>query len=257
MSQGLYGHKVKGFKIKEGDIFMKVIYTPAGKAAEYSEYALNIYNGCNHGCKYCYVPKLMHKTQDEFLKVYPRKDIVNQVEKEASEHTGKKVLLSFVSDPYPEVEKEYGITRKILEIFLKYKITPVILTKSGYADRDFDILKRANGYYGATLTFIEERISKLWEPGASSPYKRIELLKTANDRGIMTWVSLEPIISEGDTLKLIDMTHEFVDEYKVGKLNYNPLASMIDWKRFHRKVVEKLEKHNKKYYIKNSLKLYA
>ena len=256
MDLGLYGHKAKNFKLKEDDIFMRAIYIPKGRAHEYCELTLNVYNGCRYGCKYCYNPMVMRKTKEEYLKVHVRTDIANQVIKEAPKYTGKKVFLSFGSDPYPEIEKQLQITRQILQICLENKIIPVILTKSDYACRDFDILKEANGWYGTTLTFIGEEKSKLWEPRAAIPDTRIELLKLAHDSGIKTWVSLEPVINTDDTLQLIDITYGIVDEYKVGKLNYLPEAKNIDWKLFYSRVVEKLIKNKSKYYIKNDLLAY-
>ena len=53
---------------------MKPIYKPKGKAAEYGEYALNIYTGCPHGCYYCYSPNVLRKDRNVFhSEVEPRK----------------------------------------------------------------------------------------------------------------------------------------------------------------------------------------
>lgn len=249
---GLYGHKAKNYKFNEEEIFMNTIYTPTGRAAEYCELALNIYNGCDHGCLYCYVPQIMHKTREDFNEVFPRKNILTEVRKIVHKYRGKKVLLSFASDPYPAIEKEYELTRKILQLFIVAKIIPVILTKSNYADRDFDILKEAGGIYGATLTFIKEGTHK-WEPGAAVPQQRLLNLKKAHEMGIKTWVSLEPVIKPSETLELIDISHEYVDEYKIGKLNYLPEAKEINWNWFLQMVIDRLKKYNKKFYIKKDL----
>ncbi len=235
---------------------MNTIYETKGRAREYNELALNIYNGCENECLYCYVPQIMHKTREDFKKVFPRKQILTEVRKEVHKHSGKKVLLSFASDPYPLIEKEYELTRKILQLFLEAKIIPVILTKSNYADRDFDILKEAGGQYGATLTFIDKAESLKWEPHAAVPDKRLFNLKKAHNMGIKTWVSLEPVIKPSETLGLIDLSYGYVDEYKVGKLNYLPEAKRIDWDWFLQLVTDKLEKYNKKYYIKQDLRMY-
>ena len=93
-----------------------------------------------------------------------------------------------------------------------------------------------------------------WEPGAALPMERVETLKIANAIGVKTWVSLEPVLYPEQTLNLIDMTHKFVDEFKVGKLNYHPKAAAIDWRQFGMNVIAKLESLGKKYYIKDDLK---
>lgn len=46
---------------------MKIIYEPKGAAKEYSELAVNLYLGCNHGCKYCFAPRCMFKTKEEYF----------------------------------------------------------------------------------------------------------------------------------------------------------------------------------------------
>ena len=53
---------------------MSVIYTPKGKAREYSPYACNIYIGCNHGCKYCYAPSIRFTTREKYLVPVPRRE---------------------------------------------------------------------------------------------------------------------------------------------------------------------------------------
>ncbi|HDY87414.1 MAG TPA: radical SAM protein [bacterium] len=250
---GLYGHKKKDFTLREEEVFMKVIYEPAGRAKEYCDLALNIYTGCDHACKYCYAPQVIHRTREEYKNVYPRKQILTNVRNEAHQFKGREVLLSFISDPYPTLEIEYKVTRRIIETFVKEGVVPVILTKSSFADRDFDLLKQANGRYGTTLTFSDEIKSKEWEPGAGTPAERILNLRKAKEQGIRTWVSLEPVIVPKETLKIIDLTWEFVDEYKVGKLNYLPEAQRIDWEWFLKNVKEKLDGYGKTYYIKRDL----
>lgn len=254
---GLYGHKDKDFILDDREVFMKVIYVPSGRAKEYCELALNIYTGCNYQCLYCYAPRVIHRTVEVFRQVFPRKQILSLVREQANMYVGKKVLMNFISDPYPEIEKEYELTRKIIEVFVRLGVIPAILTKSNFADRDFDLLAKGNGYYGATLTFADPEKSRKWEKNAGLPIERIENLQKAHGMGIKTWVSLEPVISPKETLELIDLTYSFVDEYKVGKLNYMPEAERIDWSAFHFDVVKKLKEHKKEFYIKEDLRKFA
>ena len=98
--------------------------------------------------------------------------------------------------------------------------------------------------------------SSEWEVNAPLPNDRIETLKFAHGLGIETWVSLEPVVIPSETLEIINLTHDFVDFYKVGTLNYDSLAKTIDWKEFGLNAIKLLEKYNKKYYIKDDLKKY-
>jgi hypothetical protein len=74
--------------------------------------------------------------------------------------------------------------------------------------------------------------------------------------GIPTWVSLEPVIDPEQSLHLIELTHTYVDVYKVGKWNHDPRAAAIDWTAFVTRSVALLKSLGKKYYIKKDLAEY-
>jgi len=245
------------FETKEKEkLNLKVIYEPRGKAGEYAKYAVNLYNGCTHGCRYCYVPIFTRQKPVDFHKqVSPRKNILAQLEQDCFEADGKiteNVLLCFLTDPYPPTGNE--LTRKALMVFRKHNIPFTILTKGGKrAIRDFDLYS-ARDEFASTLTLITEEKRRKWEPLAEPFQSRVEALREAKSRGIFTWVSLEPVIDPAETLKIVELTHEFVDLYKVGKLNY--VQNKIDWQSFGLKVIELLQKFGKRYYIKNDLRVY-
>jgi DNA repair photolyase len=242
-------------KEKKG-LNLKVIYEPKGKAGEYAKYAVNLYNGCTHGCRYCYVPIFTKQRPVDFHRqVVPRKNILALLKQDCIEAEGKikeNVLLCFLTDPYPLVGNE--LTRKALMIFREHNIPFTVLTKGGKrAIRDFDLYS-AQDEFASTLTLISEEKQKKWEPFAEPFESRVEALREAKRRGISTWVSLEPVIDPAETLKIIELTHEFVDLYKVGKLNY--INSKVDWRDFAFKTIQLLKKYGKKYYIKNDLRVY-
>jgi len=122
--------------------------------------------------------------------------------------------------------------------------------------RDFDLLA-ANAHrvmYGATLVFRDDAEAKKREPGAAPTSERMHVLREAHNKGIRTWVSLEPVYHHEDTFALIEATRGYVDVYKVGKLNYRPEANEIDWRKFAVEVEEKLKSTGKEYYIKSDLR---
>ncbi len=236
---------------------MQTIYEPKGRAKEYGELALNLYQGCSHGCFYCYAPQMLHMSREEFLNPQPKQGIIEELKKVAPEYADKKVFLCFTCDPYQHIDEKFQLTRQTLKIFAQNKISPIILTKGGLrSTRDFDILSNCNGKYGATLTYLDPALSQLEEPVAASPQERIEALKQAHENKIYTWVSLEPVIDPDESLKIIHSTLDFVNEYKIGVLNYDERAKKIDYIQFAKKALRILQQHDKKHYIKYDLLKY-
>ncbi len=237
----------------------KIIYEPKGPAREYAPLAANLYRGCGHGCIYCYAPNILKmKRWDFYHNPEPRKDILKNLERELAtgEYEGKRILLSFTSDPYQRLEDRDLITRNALLLFVKYGVNWDILTKAGgNACVDFGLYRKGDRF-GSTLTFMDPHESKRWEPHAAIPTCRFSAIKKAHSMGIPTWVSLEPVIDPDQTFEIIWETHAFVDEYRVGKLNYHPRSKEIDWHRFTKTVVGLLEGLGKKYLIKDSLEPY-
>ena len=148
------------------------------------------------------------------------------------------------------------VTRRALEILMAHGLTATILTKGGVwgleRDKDLFTLNPANAW-SVTLTHHDRLASLQWEPQAALPIDRIGSLYFAKKLGLKTWVSFEPVINPEAVFRLLDATHEFVDLYKVGKLNYHPLAKEIDWRRFKGEMEERLTKLGKPYYLKKDL----
>ncbi len=236
---------------------LKVIYEPRGRAREYSELAVNLYNGCNHGCKYCYAPECMRRNRLEFYnRQAARKDILNKVQHDCKILAGTKerVLLCFTCDPYQKLDDVEQLTRNTLWLFKLHGIPFQILTKAGSrAERDFDLYTESDAF-ATTLTFMDQGKSLFYEPEAALPQDRIETIKKAKQKGIETWVSFEPVLNDEEVFKLLEATHEYVDLYKVGKVSRFKTDKEINWDRFAYEIVNRLEKLGKNYYIKNDLK---
>jgi DNA repair photolyase len=240
---------------------MKVIYEPKGAAKEYSDLAVNLFIGCEHGCLYCYAPDCMRKDRKEYHSKFTiRKDVINLLQKDLIEMSKNKdkrrVLMSFISDPYQGDWTENIVTQQAIELFRAYDIRFQVLTKGGMkAARDFFLYKKGDAF-ATTLTFFDNEKSLYYEPGAALPEDRIAALKYAKRYLIETWVSFEPVIDPEETFKLIDLTHKFTDLYKIGKITKFNTGIEVDWKQFTLDVIKKLETLDKKYFIKDSLKKY-
>ena len=204
---------------------MSIIYKPCGMAREYSPYALNIYIGCSHRCKYCYAPHTLQRKDNEYFgRPEPRKDILKLLEKDLQKNRyTEQVLLSFVGDCYCDSSDNGIIVREVLKMLNYYKVPVAILSKGTKMLRDLDVFKEFGDRIavGTTLTFLDSKKSKEWEPFASSPSERLETLKILHANGIRTFASFEPTIEPEESLKLIKRTLEMdcVNHYKIGKIN--------------------------------------
>lgn len=237
-----------------------IIYEPRGKAKEYAELAANLYGGCDHGCIYCYAPSATFKKRDVFHVPWVRKNVMTMFEKDCIElgRAGetRPVMLSFTTDPYQKLDTTEKLTRRAIQLLHKNNLSVTILTKGGERSvRDFGLLMERPelSQYGATLVFTDETMRQEIEPNAAPTQKRIESLELAHSMGISTFVSMEPVWDPEQTLSLIEQTVDFVDFYKVGKLNYSPVAKTIEWGKFGHRAVKLLKSYDKKYYIKKDL----
>jgi len=244
---------------------MSVIYQPKGRAGEYADWAANLYVGCSHKCRYCYGAKVLRMPREEFDVPRAKDDIVVRMGQAAANLARRgqteQVLLSFVCDDYQPLDAETGITRACINALHRNGQHVCILTKGGTrALRDIDLMTPKDAF-ACSLTCLDVGDSLRWEPGAATPQDRLVALEAFHRADIPTWVSLEPVIRPEWTLRLIRLTHRWVDMYKVGKMNYqnslpDDLKSEvmgIDWGRFGRDAIKLLESLGKDFLVKDDL----
>jgi DNA repair photolyase len=242
---------------------MAAIYEPSGAAREYSPLAMNYIKGCDHGCVYCYVPKMMKRFNKGYVHsdVYIKEETKLLKEIEASckkyQDSPKQVFLSFLTDPYSSFNEKTKLTKRVLELLLRYRIPVSILSKGGLRILDdIDIIKEfgENIQVGASLTFTSIEDSMKWEKGAALPEERFEALEVLHGHGIRTWASMEPVIYPEQSLEIMEITHNYIDAYKIGKLNHFPKHEVkFDWEQFLIDSVAVMRKYNKAFYIKKDL----
>jgi len=253
---------------------MRGIYQPSGEAGEYSRWAVNLYDGCGHGCGYCYVPSILRMDAAVWAsRIGKRREgILRQLERDvvklARMEPGADVLMCFTSDPYGPGET--STTREAIRILGEAGLRPVILTKSGgRAVRDFDLLLEHGGSFGTSLVWSTSDAKRIeWEPYAASVDERMLVIAQAKNYGLHTWVSLEPVIDPVEALGVIEMMHGLVDHWKVGKINakgrwapevmekVKRIERETDWRAFAVDVLQLLTKLNANFYMKNSLSKY-
>ncbi len=163
---------------------------------------LNIYRGCEHGCRYCYALYSHSYLNDDcfFDRVYYKSNIAKLLEKQLSSKSWKHeaVNIGGVTDSYQPIEEKLKIMPEVLSTLIRHK-TPIILaTKSDLVLRDIDYLKKLNEVAGVkvslTVTTMDESLQKYLEPNAASPSSRIEALRILRKEGIPAGITLMPVI---------------------------------------------------------------
>ena len=233
------------------------IYAPRGQAGEYAPLATNPYRGCGHGCAYCYVPNVIKMPRKDFdAGATPRPNFLIKLRKDAAKYQTlgitEQVMFSFTTDVYNPFDT--SLTRPAIEILIEHGLGFCVLTKGGTrAWCDHDLYRPDRDAFASTLTSLDERFSRKWERNAAPPNDRIAALKAFHERGIFTWVSLEPTLDIEASLAIVEATHGFVDLYKVGRVNYLPMTKTTDWRDYTLRMLDTLDRVNARHYIKKDL----
>jgi DNA repair photolyase len=234
---------------------MNLIYEPRGPAKEYAPLALNLYAGCPHGCRYCYVPGCLRCSAADFAARAgrPRAGFEpdgpgwRKLEREAAALAAagdqREILLSFTSDPYQEAEKELHLTRRALEHlrswwFSAFNRPATVLTKRPALAWGLDrgLLLAGHFRLATSVTGLGLDWRNRWEPDcAKTGWQRLSALAAARKDGISTWVSLEPVIDPAEGLAVLRRIVEVqaAPHVKIGKLNHHPeWIAGVDWPAF-------------------------
>lgn len=238
-----------------------IIYAPKGQAGEYAPLATNPYRGCGHGCAYCYVPLVTKQDRKEFdAGAEFRKDYDERLVREALKYQAagitEQVMLSFTTDPYHPGDTEP--TRRVLNVLRDHGLAFCTLTKGGTrALRDLDLFRPDRDAFASTLTSLDDSFSLKWERNAALPADRLAALRAFHDRGIFTWVSLEPTLDVESSLAVVEATHTFVDLFKVGRANYlKEITRTTDWEAYTHRMLDLMNRLGVKHYIKRDLQPY-
>jgi DNA repair photolyase len=238
---------------------MKAIYNPSGQAQEYGEWASNPYRGCGHKCAYCYVPLVLKMKRDEFDNgAILRDGFMQAFEKDAAklqkQEKSINIFFCFTTDMYNPFVNEPS--RAILELTHKYGHTFTVLTKGGKrALRDIDLYSNGD-HFASTLTSLNDAFSSKWERGAALPQDRIDTLRAFHEKGIFTWVSLEPTLDIESSLQIVRETHKFINFYKIGRVNYLPMTKVTDWRDYTLRMADLCNALEVDHYFKKDLQSY-
>ena len=160
---------------------------------------MNIYRGCTHGCVYCDSRSLCYHFTHPFEDVEVKQNAPELLEKALRSKRRKCMIgTGSMSDPYMHCEESLRLTRKCLEIILKYGFGAAVQTKSDRILQDIDLLDEINRsakcVVQMTLTTYDDDLCRILEPNVCNTKRRIEVLEELRRRGIPTVVWLTPIL---------------------------------------------------------------
>jgi DNA repair photolyase len=177
------------------------------------DYTLNPYSGCSFNCLYCYIRGSkygIHMEEKLSVKVNALELLEKVLILRSKKGQNGIIALSSSTDPYLQIEKDYLLTRRILELILNYRFPVHIITKSDLVIRDFDLLREIDKHailprdlqnkltHKVFITFsfstLDDKIGKLFEPGATPPSLRLLMLHRALQEGFHSGVSLMPLL---------------------------------------------------------------
>ena len=185
-----------------------------------SDYVINPYVGCTHGCKYCYASFMKRFTghKEEWGTFIDIKRCDKKINTKKLEN--KTVFLSSVTDCYNEFEEKYKITREILKELLNVNCNLNISTKSKLILRDLDLLKQMkNLMVSMSINTLDENFKEDMD-NASSIKERLNTLRTLHENGIYTVLFMSPIFPYITNFKdIIEISKEYIDEYWFENLN--------------------------------------
>lgn len=212
----------------------------------YADYAINHVLGCAHGCKYPCYAYLLHKRfgnvkdYDDWRQPKIGENAMELLEKDL-ERIGAEniqdVHMCFTTDPFmydyrigegfSEVE---DLTLQILDRLWREGIFTTTLTKGEYPVYElFGTSNADRNSYGITVVSLNESFREKYEPFTAHVLQRIEALRRLHDKGLHTWVSMEPFptpnidpVELGSMKRLMDSI-SFVDKVVFGPWNYSKL----------------------------------
>ena len=169
------------------------------------DYSINPYQGCEHGCIYCYARNShtywgFSAGLDFESKIIVKENVAENLEIQLlkSSWKVKPIMLSGNTDCYQPIEKKLGLTRKVLEVLLKYRHPVSIITKNALILRDIDLLQdlSANALVHVyfSITSLDEKLRSLMEPRTASYAKKLQAIQELTAANVPVGIMNAPII---------------------------------------------------------------
>ncbi len=220
-------------------------------------YSLNPYQGCEHGCIYCYARNAHQYWGFSAGLDFERKIIVKpdaaKLLREAFERKSwvpSPVMVSGNTDCYQPIEKKLKITRQLLEVFLEYRNPIAMITKNSLILRDTDLLselaKHKLVHVMVSITSLKEELRLKMEPRTASAKKRLNVLNQLSKAGVPCGVMTAPIIPGLNSMEIPSIIKQAADNgavnagYTIVRLNGSISEIFTNW--IHKNFPDRAEK---------------
>jgi DNA repair photolyase len=237
------------------------VATKAGNAVKFKAirpsgtrfgYCINCYDGCGHGCIYCYGMKARYMKYRDWIKPRPRYQVVDWLRNDIElikQHPEikteiKDFMICSITDCYQPLELEHRLTREVIKILIQNDLPFTVLTKNVNVLEDIALFRNYDKCRaGLTIVTLDDTLRQKLEPNSSPIDERINAIKELKQAGINTYCSVEPILPDkrSDPIAIAELLKDYVDLFEFGK--WNP--------KKHRAEIENTlgTRYNREYYV--------
>ena len=202
-----------------------------------SDYGINLYRGCTHGCIYCDSRSQIYQMNHKFEDIEVKENAIELLKKELIRRKPCMIGTGAMTDPYIPLESRLEFVRKALQLVYRYGFGWACITKSDLVLRDIDLLRKINEKTKAvvqvTITTADDELCRLVEPNVCPTSRRVEVLNKLNEANIPTVVWLCPILPHiNDTEENINTILDWcIDANVKGVLNMGMGLSLREGNR--------------------------
>ena len=212
--------------------------------------SINPYRGCEHGCVYCYA-----RPTHSYLNLSPGLDFETRLvakrnaaellvrELAAPGYAPALVMVGVNTDAYQPIERELRITRAVLEVLARTRHPFGLVTKSSLVERDLDLIAEMArldlASVSVSVTSLDPKLSRILEPRAASPQRRLRTVRTLAEAGVPVRVNLAPVIpfiNEPEIEAIVDAAAEAGAKnahYTVVRLPWEVSPLFEEWLQAH------------------------
>lgn len=167
--------------------------------------SINPYQGCEHGCVYCYArPSHAYRNLspgvDFETRLFAKANAAELLRAELARpgYRCEEITIGANTDPYQPIEREWKITRSVLEVCAEFNQPVSIVTKNALVERDLDILAPMASenlvQVFVSCNNLDHDLARRLEPRCSAPRRRLEAMRRLADAGVPVGVLVAPVI---------------------------------------------------------------